>query len=89
MSSAVPTIVLLPGLACDEAVWCCGLRRRRSAVTPLEYSQNIASGIAHGRLEVVAGAGHLLTWEQPERVSALLLQWLAGLPAFAPAGHAG
>lgn len=59
-------------------------------LTPLEHSQEIARGIAHARLEVVHGAGHLMTWEQPQRVSALLLQWLGSLAAFAPAaGRAG
>ena len=48
-------------------------------LTPLEHSREIAQWVPHARLEVVVGAGHLMTWEQPERVNALLLQWLASL----------
>jgi pimeloyl-ACP methyl ester carboxylesterase len=50
-------------------------------LTPLEHAREIAAAVPHAQLEVVAGAGHLLTWEQPARVSALLLQWLERLPS--------
>jgi pimeloyl-ACP methyl ester carboxylesterase len=50
-------------------------------LTPLEHSREIAGAVPHARLEVVPGAGHLMTWEQPERVNALLLQWLASVRA--------
>lgn len=46
-------------------------------LTPLEHSQEIVRAVPHARLEVVTGAGHLMTWEQPARVNAMLLQWLA------------
>ena len=45
-------------------------------LTPLAHSREIAQAVPHARLEVVDDAGHLMTWEQPERVNALLLQWL-------------
>jgi pimeloyl-ACP methyl ester carboxylesterase len=45
-------------------------------LTPLEHSREIADAVPHAQLEVVPQAGHLVTWEQPERVNALLLQWL-------------
>jgi pimeloyl-ACP methyl ester carboxylesterase len=48
-------------------------------LTPLEHSREIAQLVPHARLEVVPDAGHLMTWEQPQRVNALLLQWLASL----------
>ncbi|MFO1222562.1 MAG: alpha/beta fold hydrolase [Burkholderiaceae bacterium] len=48
-------------------------------LTPPEHSREIAQAVPQARLEVVPGAGHLMTWEQPERVNALLLHWLAGL----------
>jgi len=48
-------------------------------LTPLEHSREIAQAVPHARLEVVQHAGHLLPWEQPERVNALLLQWLASV----------
>jgi pimeloyl-ACP methyl ester carboxylesterase len=39
----------------------------------------LLSPSARAMLEIVPGAGHMLTMEQPERVSALLLRWVAGL----------
>ena len=48
-------------------------------LTPLEHSREIAQAVPHARLEVLPRAGHLMTWEQPERVNALLLHWLASL----------
>ena len=48
-------------------------------LTPLEHSREIAQAVPHARFEVVPQAGHLLPWEQPERVTALLLQWLAAV----------
>lgn len=48
-------------------------------LTTPEHAQEIAGAIAGARLERVAGAGHMLTLEQPDRVNALLLDWLATL----------
>ncbi|HEY6511170.1 MAG TPA: alpha/beta fold hydrolase [Burkholderiaceae bacterium] len=48
-------------------------------LTPPEHSREIAQRVPQARLEVVPDAGHLMTWEQPQRVTALLLQWLASL----------
>ncbi|MFO1218485.1 MAG: alpha/beta fold hydrolase [Burkholderiaceae bacterium] len=48
-------------------------------LTPPAMSAEIARAVPQARLEVVACAGHLLTWEQPEAVNALLLQWLRTL----------
>jgi pimeloyl-ACP methyl ester carboxylesterase len=50
-------------------------------LTPLEHSREIAAAVPHAQLEVVPRAGHLMTWEQPALVNALLLQWLDGLPS--------
>lgn len=66
---------LLARVACPVLV-ACGEADR---LTPPEHSQEIAAAIAGARLEIVPGAGHLLTIEQPERVNALLLDWLAGV----------
>lgn len=49
-------------------------------LTPLALSQEIAHAVPQARLEVIDRAGHLLTWEQPEAVNRLLLQWLWALP---------
>lgn len=45
-------------------------------LTPPEHAQEIVAAVPQGRLEIVPGAGHLLSWEQPARVNALLLGWL-------------
>jgi pimeloyl-ACP methyl ester carboxylesterase len=59
-----PTLVL-----CGEA----------DRLTPPEHSREIVQGVSGARLEIVPGAGHMLTMEQPARVNALLLPWLASL----------
>jgi pimeloyl-ACP methyl ester carboxylesterase len=46
-------------------------------LTPPEHAQEIAAGIRGARLTVVPASGHLSTLEQPQRVTAALLQWLA------------
>ena len=58
-------------VACGEA----------DALTPPEHAQEIAALVPRSRLEIVAGAGHMLTMEQPARVNALLLDWLAAISA--------
>jgi pimeloyl-ACP methyl ester carboxylesterase len=50
-------------------------------LTPLEHSREIAAAVPYAQLEVVPRAGHLMTWEQPARVNALLLQWLDRVPS--------
>ena len=57
----VPTLV-----ACGEA----------DGLTPPEVAREMAALLPQARLELLPGAGHMLTWEQPQRVSALLLDWL-------------
>jgi pimeloyl-ACP methyl ester carboxylesterase len=59
-------------VACGEA----------DLLTPVEVSQEMVALLpeaAKAALEIVPGAGHMLTMEQPERLSALLLRWVAGL----------
>ncbi len=59
-------------VACGEA----------DLLTPVEVSQEMLALLppaARATLEIVPGAGHMLTLEQPERVSALLMRWVAGL----------
>jgi len=53
--------------------------REKRVASDTGSSREIAQAVPHARLEVVRDAGHLMTWEQPERVTALLLQWLASL----------
>lgn len=68
---------LLPRVQCPTLVVC----GEADLLTPPEHSQELVEGIAGARLEIVPGAGHMLTMEQPERVNALLLAWLMGLGA--------
>lgn len=67
----------LPALRCPLLVAC----GEADLLTPVEHSREIAALVPHAQLEIVPGAGHLLTMEQPARVNALLLGWLQGLPA--------
>jgi len=54
-------------VACGEA----------DQLTPPEHSREIAALVPGAQLEILPGAGHMLTMEQPARVAALLLGWLA------------
>jgi len=65
----------LTGIGCPLLVAC----GDGDLLTPPEHSREIAQAVPHARFEVVRDAGHLMTWEQPERINALLLQWLASL----------
>ena len=49
---------------------------REDGIMPLEWLQELASGIPGARLEVVEASGHCSTLEQPERVTGLLRNWL-------------
>lgn len=48
-------------------------------LTPPDCSREIAGGIPGAQLQVLAECGHMLTWEQPQAVTHLLLDWLARL----------
>lgn len=66
---------LLPQIACPTLVVC----GASDLLTPPEHAQEMAALIPGARLEVLQRCGHLLTWEQPQPVNALLIDWLAGL----------
>lgn len=66
----------LPAMRCPLLVAC----GEADLLTPPEHSREIAALVPRARLEIVPGAGHMLTMEQPARVNALLLGWLDGLP---------
>lgn len=66
---------LLADIRCPTLVVC----GESDLLTPPEHSREIAAAIPGARLELIKGCGHLLTWEQPGRISALLADWLAGL----------
>ncbi len=63
---------LLPQIACPALVVC----GECDGLTPPERAHEMADAIPGARLEIVPGAGHMLTMEQPARVTALLLEWL-------------
>ena len=46
--------------------------------TPPPHADVIVDGIAHAQRELVADASHLVSVEQPERITALLLEHLVG-----------
>ena len=63
----------LASIACPTLV----LVGREDALTPLELSQEMASGIPKAKLEVIADCGHLSTMERPQPVNNALRSWLA------------
>jgi pimeloyl-ACP methyl ester carboxylesterase len=65
----------LPQIACPTLVAC----GRGDLLTPPEHSIEIAAAVPGARLELLDDCGHLLTMEQPDAVSRLLLGWLAGV----------
>ena len=66
---------LLPRIACPVLVAC----GEADGLTPPEQAREMAAAIPNSRLEIVPGAGHMLTMEQPARVNAVLLDWLKTL----------
>ncbi len=66
----------LPQISCPTLV----AVGEADALTVPERSAEIAAAIAGARLETVAGAGHMLTLEQPAAINRLLLDWLRQLP---------
>ena len=62
----------LPALACTTLV-VCGLD---DLLTPPDCARELAAAIPGAQLQLLAECGHLLTWEQPAAVTALLQGWL-------------
>ena len=65
----------LPHIACPTLV----VAGSSDQLLPPEQSLEMAALIPGARLEILSRCGHLLTWEQPDAVNALLMDWLAGL----------
>jgi pimeloyl-ACP methyl ester carboxylesterase len=63
----LPTITTPALVLCGEA----------DALTPPEHAREIAAALPMAELHLIEGAGHLPTMEQPARVLAHLLPWLA------------
>ncbi len=51
----------------------------KDLVTPAKLSEEIASLVPGAELHLLPRCGHMLTMEQPEKVNALLLDWLGRL----------
>ncbi len=45
-------------------------------LTTPDHAREMAALLPQAQLELLPGAGHMLTWEQPSRVAALLQMWL-------------
>ncbi len=67
----------LASIACPVLVAC----GEGDLLTTPEHAREMAALMPHAQLEMVPGAGHMLTLEQPERVSALLVNFLHRLVA--------
>ena len=65
----------LPHIHCPVLVAC----GEADQLTTPEQSREMAALMPHATLEMVPGAGHMLTLEQPARLSELLLRWLQTL----------
>jgi pimeloyl-ACP methyl ester carboxylesterase len=48
-------------------------------LTPPDHAEEIAAAIAQAHLLRLRDCGHLLTWEQPEQVTAALQAWRLGV----------
>jgi pimeloyl-ACP methyl ester carboxylesterase len=68
---------LLPTITCPLLVAC----GEDDLLTPMECAEEIAVAAPHARLARLPDCGHLLTLEQPERINALLTDWLDSLGA--------
>jgi len=62
----------LTAIACPTLVIC----DEDDLITPPELASEIADGIKHAKLALVAECGHLSTLDQPEEVSRLLVDWI-------------
>jgi pimeloyl-ACP methyl ester carboxylesterase len=63
----------LPAIACPTLV----VGGADDQLTPPDCSREIAAGIPGAQLHLLPECGHMLTWEQPQAVTRLLLDWLA------------
>ena len=71
----------LPAVACPTLV----VGGLGDQLTPPVCAQEMADAIPGAQLQLLPECGHMLTWEQPQAVTTLLLDWLATLGQTAPA----
>jgi pimeloyl-ACP methyl ester carboxylesterase len=67
----------LATIACPTLVVC----GETDQVTPLEWSEELAAGIAGARLVTIEGAGHMAPLEKPDAFHAALREWLSDASA--------
>jgi pimeloyl-ACP methyl ester carboxylesterase len=65
----------LAGIACPTLV----MAGEADRLTPPDCAEEIAAAVPHARFERLSDCGHLLTWEQPARVTAALCDWRRAL----------
>ena len=65
----------LPQVKCPVLVVC----GEADQLTTPETAREMAALMPHAQLEMVPGAGHMLTMEQPQRVNDLLVKWVRSL----------
>jgi len=62
----------LGDITCPTVIVC----GEQDQITPLECSEEMAALIQGSQLEVIADCGHMTSMENPEKVSAILFEWL-------------
>jgi pimeloyl-ACP methyl ester carboxylesterase len=62
----------LGDITCPTVIVC----GEQDQITPLECSKEMAALIQGSQLEVISDCGHMTSMEKPERVSAILFEWL-------------
>jgi pimeloyl-ACP methyl ester carboxylesterase len=70
------TYARLPQVAVPTLV----MHGERDPVIPVANARLLAGAIPGARLEVLAGAGHVPFWEQPERCARLIAEFALGAP---------
>jgi pimeloyl-ACP methyl ester carboxylesterase len=63
---------LLSAVPCPALV----VAGEKDAIVPLPEAGIFAAGFRRGRLEVLEGAGHLLTWEKSGEFNGVLEKWV-------------
>jgi pimeloyl-ACP methyl ester carboxylesterase len=67
----------LPRIACPALV----VFGAEDGVVPARYADDFKAGLRDVRTAVVAGAGHMLPYEQPEQAMSLIEDFLKAAPA--------
>lgn len=63
----------LTKITCATVIIC----GEQDQITPLACSREIATHVPHAKLEILRDCGHMSSMEKPDKVSEILLHWLA------------